>query len=114
MIFPEYAWITSVGFFFTLGVVYAVIMIKLLWTLLSWLLDKAIGKPPKLVVPPYVTELKVVRTGMYVHTSARAYGQYYTHGELVASHDSVIAASIAAQVKLLKIIAEDHSGKPSN
>ena len=114
MILAEYSWLVSVGFFTTLGILFALVLSIVTFKLVSTVVDLFWKPLPKVIPPPQVKNLTVKATGKTVTAMCTCNGQAYVHSVLVASHGSVRNAAAAAQTELIKIVLEDYHGIKSN
>ena len=107
MILAEYSWLVSVGFFTTLGILFALVLSTVTFKLISVIVDLFWKPLPKVIPPPQVQNLTIKATGKTVTAMCTCNGQAYVHSVLVASHGSVRNAAAAAQTELIKIVLED-------
>ena len=107
MILPEYSWLVSVGFFLTLGILFALVLSAVTFKLISVIVDLFWKPLPKVIPPPQVKNLTIKVTGKTVTAMCTCNGQTYIHRVFVASHGSVRNAAAAAQTELIKIVLED-------
>ena len=114
MILSEYSCIVSVGFFLTLGILFALVLSAVTFKLISGIVDLFWKPLPKVIPPPQVKNLTIKATGKSVTATCTCNGQAYVHSVLVASHGSVINAAAAAQTELIKIVLEDYHGIKPN
>ena len=114
MILAEYSCIVSVGFFLTLGILFALVLSAVTFKLVSAVVDLFWKPFPKLIPPPQVKNLTVKATGKTVTAMCTCNGQTYVHSVLVASHGSVRNAAAAAQTELTKRVLEDYNGIKPN
>ena len=106
----EYSWIAYVGFFLTLGILFALVLSAVTFRLISEIIDLIWQPLPKVIPPPQVKNLTVQATGKTVTAMCTCNDRAYVHSVLVASHGSVINAAAAAQTELIKIVLEDYNG----
>lgn len=113
----SYYWFAYIGFYFTLGVIFAVVACKLVWELCSRVVnlfwkdkDSELNEALFTVLPPRVSAMHLELQGDSVRASCTYNGSVVQYVEPVASHGNVKDCATRAQLELIARISEYENG----